>query len=521
MTSNEATSIKTVPSATIPPSSSKISLAHAPPVSPSLPSSTSPEEIISIDKLSLTSTTSPLTNTSPQPNLRVSFPSATQSSSSSLLGSSLSTPATSSTSSSVHWHSTRLTPFVHPLLENYCNQKGINLENGHYRAFSKFIRKKVGSGGQGQVLLLKLPEFEEKICIKTLKNNTKNAFNKDPERRLLREGKALRYLNDAKVEGIPILYAADFESTRPCITMQYIEGQTLSHIVGGFGSPRNSMQEDEARLVLHHLTKIVANIHDKKMVHRDIKPNNIIWNRSKRNVTLIDFGLSAPLREQPKPLDVEISQDTITTEDTTFKNALIFLPELAKKHPRKRHPGSDVALCSAVYYYLLSGKVRLLFPPKPLWFDRFHITLFMLTMQQNAEHRISMSQLCEYVRVGNNELSIFYKMVSDKLPLLPPSFNMIHTSIARALRHQKKGYFTPVQGRQGQFKCDTYCTEIATTFPFRVCLHNDIFLITLNNEAFCGLPTDWNLKNEWVAIIRKAYLQFTHYPAQRTHDTLS
>ncbi|KAM4557747.1 cell division cycle 7-related protein kinase [Fundulus diaphanus] len=69
------------------------------------------------------------------------------------------------------------------------------------------------------------------------------------------------------------------------IVMPYMEHQAIVDIVG-------SLSFEEVRLYIYHLLKALKHIHQFGIIHRDIKPNNFLYNRKQKRYALVDFGLA-------------------------------------------------------------------------------------------------------------------------------------------------------------------------------------------------------------------------------------
>lgn len=76
------------------------------------------------------------------------------------------------------------------------------------------------------------------------------------------------------------------ETLGPCIVMEYIDGVTLDIFLSGNPS------KDVRRKVTDQIVDALCHVHSKQILHRDLKPGNILITRNGNNVKIIDFGLS-------------------------------------------------------------------------------------------------------------------------------------------------------------------------------------------------------------------------------------
>ena len=140
------------------------------------------------------------------------------------------------------------------------------------------IERRLGAGGMSEVFLADDPELRRQVAIKVLNHR----FAASEQRRLLREGWALASVKHPNVVGV---YDVGFEHGRAFLVMEHLEGETLDRWL--HAQPRSLV--DILDLLLP-LCEGLAEIHGRGVVHRDLKPQNIIVG-PKRGATLIDFGL--------------------------------------------------------------------------------------------------------------------------------------------------------------------------------------------------------------------------------------
>src|SRR5438874_7685105 len=132
---------------------------------------------------------------------------------------------------------------------------------GHYR-----IEAKLGEGGMGVVYRARDVRLDRPVAIKILP--PERVADPERKRRFVQEAKAASALNHPNIVHI---YGIDTDSGLDFIAMEYVDGKTLSDVIG-----RQSLKTDEA---LHYAVQIadaLATAHAAGIVHRDIKPSNIM-----------------------------------------------------------------------------------------------------------------------------------------------------------------------------------------------------------------------------------------------------
>ncbi|TFI56092.1 serine/threonine protein kinase [Mastigocladus laminosus UU774] len=125
-----------------------------------------------------------------------------------------------------------------------------------------------------------------RCVIKQLKPiaNDPNIYQKI-QRRFEREATTLEFLGEGS-DQIPKLYAYFYENGQFYLVQEWIQGQTLSNII----KTQGSLSETAVREILLSLLSVLDYVHSKGIIHRDIKPDNIILDSSNHKPVLIDFG---------------------------------------------------------------------------------------------------------------------------------------------------------------------------------------------------------------------------------------
>src|SRR5512147_1336575 len=139
----------------------------------------------------------------------------------------------------------------------------------------------LGAGGMGEVYRAKDLRLEREIAIKVLP--TEVAFSPDRLARFEREAKTVAGLNHPN---IVTLHSVEDEDGVRFLTMELVEGQTLSTLVSPGGLPLPKLIE-----LAIPLTDALVAAHEKGVIHRDLKPGNVMVTREGR-VKVLDFGLA-------------------------------------------------------------------------------------------------------------------------------------------------------------------------------------------------------------------------------------
>ncbi len=153
---------------------------------------------------------------------------------------------------------------------------------GRYKIISQ-----LGAGGFGQTFLaedLHLPGYP--ICVvKQLKAQTKDSSSLAMARRLFdTEAKVLYQLGDH--DQIPRLLAHFEDNEEFYLAQEFIEGEPLTHelVVG------ERWSQGQVIALLQDILQVLAFVHQQQVIHRDIKPPNLIRRQSDGKIVLIDFG---------------------------------------------------------------------------------------------------------------------------------------------------------------------------------------------------------------------------------------
>ena len=138
----------------------------------------------------------------------------------------------------------------------------------------------LGAGGMGEVWRAEDTRLLREVAIKILADHIAH----DPEwkARFLREARTIAQLNHPNIATI---FAIEQEGDKVFIVMELIEGESLNTMLA-----RGPMEPREAVRIMRQVAEALEEAHGKGIVHRDIKPDNVIVAR--RNAKVLDFGIA-------------------------------------------------------------------------------------------------------------------------------------------------------------------------------------------------------------------------------------
>jgi serine/threonine protein kinase len=147
-------------------------------------------------------------------------------------------------------------------------------------------RSILGAGGFGVAFLCRHINLDSPVVIKALRED---GLHRDVDE-LFAEARVLNQLRHAAIIGLRDCDYAGGGRTRPFLVMEYFEGQTLADHVARHGPLASSDLLAVARPVAEGLRAA----HERKILHRDIKPGNLLVRKDGRRweAKLIDFGLA-------------------------------------------------------------------------------------------------------------------------------------------------------------------------------------------------------------------------------------
>ena len=201
------------------------------------------------------------------------------------------------------------------------------------------VLAKLGEGGMGEVFLAEDTRLRRRVALKLLP--TRLADDDKARQRLINEARAVAALDHPN---ICTVYEVGEADGHRYIAMQYIEGETLASRLR-----RGCLDRATALSVAAQVVQALAEAHRQNVVHRDIKPHNIMLTKSGRAIVL-DFGLAK---------SIGVSHDSETEAMVTgageIAGTIAYMsPEQARGEPLD--PRTDVFSFGTTLYEMIAGR---------------------------------------------------------------------------------------------------------------------------------------------------------------------
>ena len=196
------------------------------------------------------------------------------------------------------------------------------------------IVKNIGEGGMANVYLANDTILDRKVAIKVLRGD----LSSDDKfiRRFEREALSVSNLSHPNIVEV---YDVGEEDGNHYIVMEYIDGKTLKQLL----KKRESLTLTEVIDIMTQLTDGIAHAHESYIIHRDIKPQNIMIEDDGR-IKITDFGIAMALNA------------TQLTQTNSVMGSVHYLPpEQASGRPATIK--SDIYALGIMMYELLTGSV--------------------------------------------------------------------------------------------------------------------------------------------------------------------
>jgi eukaryotic-like serine/threonine-protein kinase len=209
---------------------------------------------------------------------------------------------------------------------------GVPLQGSERRIPGYRNLSKIGEGGMAQVYLAERERDGQQLVLKVLDS----ALRADETffKRFVQEYELIAGLQN---EFIAQIYDQGFAGEHPYIAMEYLSGGTLATRI------HEGMTSLSALRVTSQIARALDAIHERGVIHRDLKPPNILFRDNGRAV-LVDFGLAKSLS----------ANTTLTRHGEVIATPRYMSPEQCVGRPADRR--SDLYSLGVIFYEMLSGR---------------------------------------------------------------------------------------------------------------------------------------------------------------------
>ncbi|MEO7458065.1 MAG: protein kinase [Gemmatimonadaceae bacterium] len=199
------------------------------------------------------------------------------------------------------------------------------------------IDRELGGGGMSRVFVASETRLGRQVVVKVLAPELAAAMSTE---RFEREIQLSASLQQANI--VPVISAGDLDGL-PYYTMPFVEGESLRARLA-----KGPIALDVAIDILRDVAKALAYAHERGVVHRDIKPDNILL--SGRSAVVADFGIAKAIAAaQERPAGA-----TLTQLGTALGTPAYMAPEQAAGDPSTDHR-ADIYAYGCMGYEMLAG----------------------------------------------------------------------------------------------------------------------------------------------------------------------
>lgn len=208
------------------------------------------------------------------------------------------------------------------------------MEKGHLLGGRYKIISVLGEGGMANVYLAEDIILQRKVAVKVLRLD----LQKDPQtiQRFQREALSTSELSHPHIVSI---LDVGTEGDRHYLVMDYVDGPDLEKYI----QQNNPIPLPKVIDIMDQILSAVALAHKHNVIHRDLKPQNILMDK-KGNIKIVDFGIA-----------IALNQSTMTQTNTAMGSVHYMSPEQARGSMATKQ--SDIYSLGIILYKLLTGTV--------------------------------------------------------------------------------------------------------------------------------------------------------------------
>lgn len=200
------------------------------------------------------------------------------------------------------------------------------------------ITRLLGKGGMSRVYRASDSNLQRDVAVKVITLQKDRA--KELMKRFQREARTIGKLDNHP--NIITVYRYDTEGDTQYLAMELVRGETLTQKLSRYKRKKNYMPYADTVDILMQVAKALDHAHENKVIHRDVKPSNIMIEKKTGRAVLMDFGLV-------------MDAGTNSTLGTAFGTPRYISPEQAISS-QQAVPQSDIYSLGVILYEMLTGR---------------------------------------------------------------------------------------------------------------------------------------------------------------------
>ena len=204
------------------------------------------------------------------------------------------------------------------------------------------VLSQLGEGGMGEVYLAQDTRLGRKVALKFLSQDLTG--DNWAKRQLIKEAQAVAPLEHPNICAV---YGIEEHENRHFIVMQYVEGQTLAQMIRS-----KALGSDQVFDLAQQIVGAIAEAHAHGIIHRDIKPGNIMVTNSGQ-VKVLDFGLAKIIR-QKHPLGSTAESISDLSRAGIFQGTVAYMSPEQLRGERLDYR-TDIFSIGTVLYEMICG----------------------------------------------------------------------------------------------------------------------------------------------------------------------
>lgn len=206
------------------------------------------------------------------------------------------------------------------------------------------IKQRLGKGGMGDVYLAEDTRLNRKVALKFLKDTLLD--DNWAKRQFIREAQAVALLEHPNICAV---HSIEEIGEHNFIIMQYVEGMTLDQFIG-----MSELNIEDLLSIARQIVTAVTVAHSHSIIHRDIKPGNIMIT-SGGQVKVLDFGLAKIIQQQQQNAEREVENTSRISQNGLILGTISYMSPEQLRGERLDYR-SDIFSVGIVLYELLCGQ---------------------------------------------------------------------------------------------------------------------------------------------------------------------